>query len=219
MKRFYALAVILFSLVLLGCSIPERSTDTLIKDSMSEPSENKEAQDTKLNPEETLPSIEPEKESKSEEYKWIDDFILKYNTIADSDITDVSIIDVTDYSGGHYNKDISHTFVSNSIRAKFGFIGDSNIEIISYYTTFNSSLNYTIRLNCNAKSKEDFEHIISVAAKILDESLTDEDIKKLLNDIYKYTSGSQLFAGKVKIEYERDSMEYWFEMETEYASE
>lgn len=220
MKPLCIVALITFCLIISGCDKSANPPDIVKKDIISESSELKEKQDEIIEDEETPLPTESEKEPESEDYKYINDFIAKYNSTATNAITDISIIDATDYNGGHYNKDIAHTFVSNSVRAKFGYIGDSNLEIISYYTHYDNSLHYTIRLNCNTNTKEVFEQIISTSAKILDESLSNDEINKLLDNINKYTGGSHLYVGeKVNVKYEKDAPGFWFEMESNYATE
>lgn len=220
MKKVYTVVLMVFCLIFSGCEKSTPPPNAVQNETPTVSSVQKEELAETAEPEATPLPTEVEKEPESEEYNYINDFIEKFNSTATNAITNITTIDVTDFNGGHFHKEIAHTYLREGVKAKYGYIGNNDIEIISYsYFPIQNTVDYAIMLTCNAFSKEDFERIISESARILDGTLTDDDITKLIHDINKFSSGSHLNAGKIKVKYEKDNPAFWFEMDTVYASE
>lgn len=153
--------------------------------------EKDDAEDTELE----QPFVELEK---------VDLFIEEYNKAATTPITDISEIDVTDQTSGHYRTEFRLGAFENAY-AKTGYIGDIAVDIVGYGWDKED-----IRIYADGISLEQAKEIIKVASPILDTTLSESDIQDVMTYLdenqeangYYYGDIGLLLLGKYKESYE-----------------
>lgn len=132
-----------------------------------------------------LPTTEPTateqvtlEDQTADELSLVDKFIESYNSVAENPITDTIEVDVTDRASGHYRTEFRLGAFSDSY-AKTGKIWDESIIDIIEYGWKNEEL----RLYADGLTQEQAKEVISHALPIMDDSITDKDVNKVLDDI------------------------------------
>lgn len=103
------------------------------------------------------------------DYEVIDVFIEKYNSITDNKITNIREMDI---QGDDYRTEFRLNAFKNAIGKK-GKLVDGNINIVNYGVWSNDA----VRIYVNAKSLDKVIKIYTRIIHILDDSISDEDIK------------------------------------------
>lgn len=116
-------------------------------------------------------------EQTGDELSLVDKFIENYNGVAANPIIDTIEVDVTDRASGHYRTEFRLNAFSDSY-AKTGKIWDKSIDIIEF-----GWRNEELRLYADDLTQEQAKEIIMYALPIMDDSITDEDVNKVLEDI------------------------------------
>ena len=147
---------------------------------------------------------ETEPEQPSVEFEKVDLFIEEYNKAATIPITDISEIDVTDQTSGHYRTEFRLGAFEDAY-AKTGLIGDIAVDIVGYGWDKED-----IRIYADGISLEQAKEIIKVASPILDTTLSESDIQDVMTFLdenqeangYYYGDIGLLLLGKYKESYE-----------------
>ena len=104
----------------------------------------------------------------------VDLFIEEYNKTATTPITDISEIDVTDQTSGHYRTEFRLGAFEDAY-AKTGLIGDITVDIVGYGWDKED-----IRIYADGISLEQAKEIIKVVSPILDTTLSESDIQDVM---------------------------------------
>lgn len=147
---------------------------------------------------------ETEPEQPPVELEKVDLFIEEYNKAATTPITDISEIDVTDQTSGHYRTEFRLGAFADAY-AKTGLIGDIAVDIVGYGWDKED-----IRIYADGVSLEQAKEIINVASPILDITLSESDIQDVMTYLdenqeangYYYGDIGLLLLGKYKESYE-----------------
>lgn len=147
---------------------------------------------------------ETEPEQPTIELEKVDLFIEEYNKSAATPITEISEIDVTDQTSGHYRTEFRLGAFEDAY-AKTGLIGDIAVDIVGYGWDKED-----IRIYADGISLEQAKEIIKVASPILDTTLSESDIQDVMTYLdenqeangYYYGDIGLLLLGKYKESYE-----------------
>lgn len=147
---------------------------------------------------------ETEPEQPPVELEKVDLFIEEYNKAATTPITDISEIDVTDQTSGHYRTEFRLGAFADAY-AKTGLIGDIAVDIVGYGWDKED-----IRIYADGVSLEQAKEIINVVSPILDITLSESDIQDVMTYLdenqeangYYYGDIGLLLLGKYKESYE-----------------
>ena len=195
------LLILLMACSMVACSNEPndaKSPDEVIQHESDSNAQVSDPQNEKEAVEETEPEQPPV------ELEKVDLFIEEYNKAATTPITDISEIDVTDQTSGHYRTEFRLGAFADAY-AKTGLIGDIAVDIVSYGWDKED-----IRIYADGISLEQAKEIIKVSSPILDITLSESDIQDVMTYLdenqeangYYYGDIGLLLLGKYKESYE-----------------
>lgn len=127
----------------------------------------------------------------------IDEFIASYNAAADVDITDTSTFDPQDRESGHYRTEYRLGAWEGSI-GMAGSIGESTIDIVCYGSHGGYAENKDLRVYVTAASTDELMSIFRVAAKAMDDSVTEEELQEVVDHVAEYGEYNPFNIGEME---------------------
>ncbi len=134
-------------------------------------------------------NIVTNKENEVETVSYLDNYIEKYNSLANCQIINLSVFDLHDKSSQHYRTEFRLKAFENAT-ARTGTL-DSNIIDIIDYSSFSLTNSYNIRIYANISNKDIVKEFIRISSQIFDSTITENDLEEVYNNIndYRFTLG------------------------------
>lgn len=129
-------------------------------------------------------------ESQPETTSSLDSFIISYNKIAPTPITDTEEININDKSSNHYRTEFRLGAFSDA-DAKTGKIGDASVDIVSYGWDKSSIRVYSIGTFTQIKE------IIWYASLVLDSTLSEDDLQSVMTYLDENKSANGYYYGDI----------------------
>lgn len=136
-------------------------------------------------------NIVTNKENEVETVSYLDNYIEKYNSLANCQIINLSVFDLHDKSSQHYRTEFRLKAFENAT-ARTGTL-DSNIIDIIDYSSFSLTNSYNIRIYANISNKDIVKEFIRISSQIFDSTITENDLEEVYNNNnindYRFTLG------------------------------
>ena len=160
-----------------------------------------------------------EKENEESVTNYLENFISRYNELADTPITNRVSFDPTDKESGYYRHEYRLNPWQGSI-GEAGKIGESTIEITNYglYGGFYDE-NDSIRIHFTSNTIEEMIHAVPALLKALDPSVTEAEIQEVQQGIKEttYSQESFLHIGDIStVHFSTDSNSYELMLDIDY---
>lgn len=143
-----------------------------------------------------------------EEKSMIDSFITEYNKSESVPISDCIDFVASDKNSGYYRTEFRLLAFKNA-KSQHGKIGDSDIDMIDYSSNLGTIKFENFRVYISSKDSIEAKRIATTAIKILDSSITDEDIENTFNSMStsfvlgKYLKGN-IMKNEIMIDFSKN---------------
>lgn len=142
---------------------------------------------------------------KNEETSLLEDFITKYNELESIPISNCVDFTANDKNGEYYRTEFRLLTFKNA-KSKHGQIGDSTIDMIDYSSELGTMKYKQFRIYISSKDFNNAKEIATSSIKILDSSISDDDIQNIFNSmpssftLGKYIKGT-FTKGEIMIDF------------------
>lgn len=131
-----------------------------------------------------------------EETSIIDEFIVAFNAMSETPITERVVFDPTDKESGHYRTEYRLSAWDGSV-GEIAKIGNMDIDIVNYGGYGGYSENEDLRIYITADTIEEILQVFPYAAKAMDPTVTDEEIQEIIDDVKEFGDKNGLYIGEL----------------------
>lgn len=186
-KTYLVVALALLLSLLAGCS----------GGVSTEKSEESKEEQVEQNEESSEVTSEEEQVVEDSGVTIINNFIDAYNAVAEVQITDALSFDPQDEESGHYRTEFRLGAWDGSVGTT-ATIGDSSIDIVSYGSHGGFFENKDLRIYVTSPSVDELFEIFRIAAKVMDETVTDEEIQEVIHHVNEYGDDNGFIIGDME---------------------
>ncbi len=127
----------------------------------------------------------------------INDFIAAYNNVAEVQITNTSSFEPQDKESGHYRTEFRLGAWNGSVGTTAA-IGNSAIDIVCYGSHGGIYENKNLRIYVTSPSVDEIFEIFKIATKVLDDTVTGEEIQEVIDDVNEYGDYNGFVIGNME---------------------